>query len=797
MAGLRVPCSLVLCLLLALGSIHGQSWSPTQQTPDVGILLGNESGFRPRTVNVVTDALAREADSAAWQSLATKQEEDRYFFNLGVDTKQIGTSVGLHANFISTKKASIEVGESGLVFTKATQNLARKISLDPIRSRSLPTLSQNFPKPQFQCPYQTPRCDRDYPFRTADGSCNNLGNPLWGKAVTPMQRFIAPRYQDGVSAPRELNLFGFPLTSTRKISTTVHEHGPKKEPKNKYNHMLMQWGQFVDHDITSTPFEKGLQESDIICCEHLLPDSVRRRLTRDLKERSACFPIPVPPGDNHYNETCMNFVRSIQAPSSTCNFGYREQLNQITAYIDASNVYGSSIEEQWQLRSGFQGQLKTSDNQLLPRNAETGCLVKSRREYCFKAGDDRVNEQMALASLHTIWMREHNRLASQLALLNPGWNDERLFQEARKIVAAMMQHITYSEWLPLILNKRQMNSLQLTPKKKGFSDSYDPGIDASIRNAFATAAFRFGHTLVRSVFHRVDDSGKRMGNNNMLLKDMFARPTAIFEPYGKGVSTMVRGLLLDPLQTSDRFMSNQLTNHLFEDPRGQSLDLAALNIQRGRDHGIPPYNVWRVWCGLPRAMTFGTGRGGLTDHTADAAAKLQRVYANPDDIDLFSGGISEKPINGGLVGRTFACIISRQFKLLMSGDRFWYERGDSNTGFTQAQLKEIRKVKLSKVLCRNSGVKNIQPHAFLRVSRNNKKKNCGKIGYLDLSKWSNCTPGGWSRWGSWSSCRNNQQWRYRDCNNPPPSAGCSCSGDSAEVRNCQACNYNWYTGRCE
>lgn len=61
----------------------------------------------------------------------------------------------------------------------------------------------------------------------------------------------------GVSTPRELSLFGFPLTSTRKISTTVHEHGPKKEPKNKYNHMLMQWGQFVDHDITSTPFEKG------------------------------------------------------------------------------------------------------------------------------------------------------------------------------------------------------------------------------------------------------------------------------------------------------------------------------------------------------------------------------------------------------------------------------------------------------------------------------------------------------------------------------------------------------------
>lgn len=79
----RVPCSFVLCLLLVSGSADGQSWSPTQKTPDEGILLANESGFRPRTISVVTDALVQEVDSAAWQSLATKQEEDRYFFNLG------------------------------------------------------------------------------------------------------------------------------------------------------------------------------------------------------------------------------------------------------------------------------------------------------------------------------------------------------------------------------------------------------------------------------------------------------------------------------------------------------------------------------------------------------------------------------------------------------------------------------------------------------------------------------------------------------------------------------------------
>ena len=68
-------------------------------------------------------------------------------------------------------------------------------------------------------------------------------------------------------------------------------------------------------------------------------------------------------------------------------------------------------------------------------------------------GDSRVNEQPDLALTHTIWMREHNRLVRELSLLNPGWNDETLFQEARRIVIAEIQHITYNEWLPIIIGK--------------------------------------------------------------------------------------------------------------------------------------------------------------------------------------------------------------------------------------------------------------------------------------------------------------------------------------------------------
>lgn len=80
---------------------------------------------------------------------------------------------------------------------------------------------------------------------------------------------------------------------------------------------------------------------------------------------------------------------------------------------------------------------------------------------CLSLGDLRVNLHPHLAIMHTLWLREHNRIVEKLALLNPHWDDDTLYQEARKIVIAEIQHITYDEWLPLVLGEFQLSVSKL------------------------------------------------------------------------------------------------------------------------------------------------------------------------------------------------------------------------------------------------------------------------------------------------------------------------------------------------
>ena len=103
-----------------------------------------------------------------------------------------------------------------------------------------------------------------------------------------------------------------------------------------------------------------------------------------------------------------------------------------------------------------------------------------------------------LAVMHTIWHREHNRIASGLAKINPLWTDELLYQEARRIVIAEIQHITYNEWLPVLIGKKYARAVGLMTDSTGYSHTYSPYDDPAISNEVATAALRFLNSLRQS-----------------------------------------------------------------------------------------------------------------------------------------------------------------------------------------------------------------------------------------------------------------------------------------------------------
>ncbi|CAH0578980.1 unnamed protein product [Chrysodeixis includens] len=586
------------------------------------------------------------------------------------------------------------------------------------------------------CPLRgAPKCPpASKRYRTHDGTCNNFNRPRWGSTMTPVQRFLPPSYSDGLQAPR-ISIFGAKLPSAREISSAVHED--KNAETIGVTHLLMQWGQFVDHDVTSSSQSRGFNGSVPRCCKDGGRDFVPKEFLHP-----ECFPIPVPSSDPFYGPRgvrCLDFVRSSPAPRDDCALGWREQLNQVSAYIDGSPLYGSSASKSDKLRLFRNGMLQYGRVQqrrpvLPPERRDELCRKGAVSTDCFKSGDGRVNEHPGLVAAHIVWLRQHNRMAQELTHLNPHWSDEKIYQETRKIVGAMVQHITYREFLPIVLGSEVIRRFELDLQKKGFYKGYNPKINPSPASSFGSAAFRFGHSLVQSSMVRFDKFHRPM-NNNVSLHMELTNPSNIWSI--GAVDRLLLGMLNQPIQKRDEFITGELTNHLFQTPHFDfGMDLAAINIQRGRDHGVPPYTSWREPCGLSVIEEF---EDLFRVMPARAARKMKSLYRHVDDIDLFTAGMAERPVVGGLVGPTFACIIAQQFASLRKGDRFWYENGGFDSSFTPAQLQQIRRISFAQVLCRTlDSIDTVQPFVFLSPDNpDNDRISCqnGLLNNFDLSPW--------------------------------------------------------------
>ena len=394
-------------------------------------------------------------------------------------------------------------------------------------------------------------------FRTFDGSGNNLAHRTWGAANTDyLRERSGADYADGRSAPA-----GADRPSARVISNAVADQGDAEtEDERGLSTATYEFGQFLDHDI-------GLAAGG----------------------STEAFDITVPTGDPFFDPaatgTALIYLDRSAFDAATGATSARQQVNTATAFIDASQVYGSDPTRAAWLRTFSGGKLKTRETPagvLLPLNDGTQANdnpVGLPATSLVVAGDRRANEQPGLTVLHTAFLREHNRQADRLAQLHPRWDDERLYQEARRIVGAEMQVITYKEFLPALLGHE-------LPAYRGYRANVNPGLS----NVFATAAYRFGHSQVGPDIGVVDASFVEI--DTIELAQGFFNPTVI--PSIGGIDPIVRYMAVDFAQAIDSTIVGALRNFLFGQPGAGGFDLASLNIQRGRDHGLQDYNTVRT-----------------------------------------------------------------------------------------------------------------------------------------------------------------------------------------------------------
>jgi len=496
------------------------------------------------------------------------------------------------------------------------------------------------------------RGDASFPaeLRTIDGTGNNGAAPGQGAAGIELLRMTTVAYGDGAGSPA-----GNGLASAREVSNLCAAQDAGAPAASGISDFFWQWGQFLDHDIDLTPI--------------LAP--------------TEAFDIPVPAGDAWFDPAGSG-DQVIPLDRSLYNVvgGVRQQMNAITAFIDASNVYGSDQERADELRTmDGTGRLKTSAGDLLPFNENGLDNAPSGAASYFLAGDIRANEQVGLTALHTLFVREHNYWAGRTRAESPQLSGDDVYERARAIVGAEMQAITYREFLPVLLGRKAI------PRYRG----YDESVDASIANVFATAAYRLGHSMLSAQLLRLDGRGNEIAAGNLSLADAFFSPDEIT---GHGIAPLLRGLASQQAQEIDAEIVDEVRNFLFGPPGAGGFDLAALNIQRGRDHGLPGYNQVRVDYGLAPVSSFAD-----VNPDVGVQARLAAAYGSVDDIDLWVGGLAESHARKAVVGETFHAVLADQFTRLRDGDRFWYE-----SYLPRDMVKLVNRQTLATIVKRNTEI---------------------------------------------------------------------------------------------
>ena len=528
-----------------------------------------------------------------------------------------------------------------------------------------------------------------------DGVGNNVANPDWGSAGTVLLRLAPPAYADGIFSPALPNNL-----SPRLISNILNDQAETNNEdiatvdQNSLSDFGYAFGQFIDHDMDLTP------------------------------DTGAAFPIPVA-ADDPIGPQSLPFFRSVIDPLTGVT-SPAQQVNVVTAYLDLSQVYGSSATVSDVLRSFQGGLLKTSPGNMLPYvNAtyftpeQIAVLNMANDAHAvfegelFATGDVRGNENLELTVLETLFVRNHNLLARAFQGSHADWTDEQLFQAARKINIAQYQSIIYTEWLPSVFGQNALSAYR----------GYNPNVNPGIANEFSTVAFRFGHSMLSADIERKGNDGQEVAAEISLAVDFFnphlLNPNGVIDPLTGLTSTDIGPVLKAQSgangQAMDLMAVSDIRNLLFGNGGLGGDDLVARDVQRARDNGIADYNTVRGALGLPVITNFSAiiSQGQRRLSSADQAILSGLTAAYPSGvgtIDLFEGGLAERHVPGSDVGPTFHAIMVDQFERLRDGDRFFY----LNQNLTTEELSLFQKGNtLAEVIMANTEITNLQANVMV------------------------------------------------------------------------------------
>ena len=182
---------------------------------------------------------------------------------------------------------------------------------------------------------------------------------------------------------------------------------------------------------------------------------------------------------------------------------------------------------------------------------------------------------------------------------------------------------------------------------------------------------------------------------------------------------------------TDTTFPESLKEFLFSKDNKFGKDLFAINVQRGREHGLRGYNDYREYYGMQRANSF----DDFKEIKPELRMKLAELYNHVDDVDTYAGGLAEDHVEGGQVGPLFAHMMADQFRDIKKGDRFYFENGGTETIFTHVQLDELRKLSLASLICSCTDTDSLQASVFENSSRKNHRIDCGMVYTLDFELW--------------------------------------------------------------